>query len=975
MPDSERERRLEEIYSAALKQDASGREEFLRQACGGDTALRQEIESLLGDERKMGAFLEKPALEAAGRYRAATAGERENRSLVGQTLGPYDVLSLLGAGGMGEVYSARDTRLGRLVALKTLHPNVAADPGRQRRLLLEAKAASALNDPHIVALYDVGSAGGIDFLVMEYVPGETLDKLIARGPLQIRQSLAYAITIADALARAHKAGIVHRDLKPGNIMITEEGGVKVLDFGLAKLTEAPPSSGPVGAGSLVSMAGLILGTAAYMSPEQAQGRPVDARSDIFSFGVVLYEMMAGQRPFQGSDRTSTLSAIVQQEPRPLRELNAKIPAELERVVLRCLLKDPSERFQEMADVRAALEAQQPAKAAAPRRFRIGLAAAVILILAAGLAAYQWLRGYPGGKAGRELHERQITSNPMEDWVSSGAISPDGKQMAYRDQAGFLLRTIDSGETRPIAVPRELWSPSAGGLRWFPEGGKLLADFVAPEGYAIWVIPVTGGEPPRRVYSPGVFPAISPDGRSIAFINGNLDTFGAELWVSGLDGSAPRKLATGNGWRPFSSPIWSPDGRWIAYLRNEAPKEGLMSTAVEVRPAGGGPARTLAPGSSLPQHPAGWSPWWGAAVWSPDWRLIFAIINGGLWEIRVDPTTCEARGKPEQLAPPVLAPAVSAAQGSVDWEGSLSVSADGKRLAFMKAYYLQTVDVGELGRGGSSLQGARRLTLDDRDSKLSGWTRDGKAVIFSSSRNGRSEIFRQAVNETVPELLVSSSANAWAARPSADGAWLLYWEQDQERPGAPPNPAGAPARIMRRPAAGGPAETVLQSPAGSQDLSCPLVPGPPCAFILKEGKHVAFYSFDPVRGLGGRIGQIDGASDWDLSPDGTRIAVVKHQDRIELLTLSDRTWHEIPADPPGGRFASINWASDSKGVFVVSALPDSMALLHVTTAGKVDRLLSRGAEHELTCPLPSPDGKYLAFGTRWLDSNLWMIENF
>jgi len=268
-----------------------------------------------------------------------------------------------------------------------------------------------------------------------------------------------------------------------------------------------------------------------------------------------------------------------------------------------------------------------------------------------------------------------------------AISSDGKQMAYRDQAGFLLRTIDSGATRPIAVPRGSCGVHPhGGLRWFPARGKVLADFVTPEGYAIWVIPLTGGEPLRKVYSPGVFPAISPDGRSIAFIKGNLDTYGAEVWVSGVDGSAPRKLAIGNGRRNFSSPIWSPDGRWIAYLRNEAPKEGSMSTAVEVRPAGGGPARTLVSGSSLPLHPAGWVPWWGATMCSPDWRLIFAVINAGLWEIRVDPTTCEARGKPERLSPPVLAPAVSAAQGSVDWEGSLSISADGKRLAFMKAYY-------------------------------------------------------------------------------------------------------------------------------------------------------------------------------------------------------------------------------------------------------------------------------------------------
>ena len=388
MPDSERERRLDEIYSAALRQDASRRDEFLRAACGGDAALRQVIESLLGDAGKLGDFLEKPALEATG---LGAAGGDE-RSLVGQTLGPYDVLSLLGAGGMGEVYSARDTRLGRVVALKTLHPDVAADPERKRRLLLEAQAASALNDPRIVALYDVGNADGVDFLVMEYVEGQTLDKLIPPGGIEIKQALAYAVEIAGGLEKAHEAGIVHRDLKPGNIMITAKGAVKVLDFGLAKLTEAAQASASGSAGSVESMAGLILGTAAYMSPEQAQGQPVDARSDIFSFGVMLYEMLTGQRPFRGSDRTSTLAAIAGQEPEALTQVNPDLPAKLERIVNRALEKDRDHRYQSAPEILADLRAA-PRKLRSRRRSRLtkraALAAAALLLVAA--AAWFYLR--------------------------------------------------------------------------------------------------------------------------------------------------------------------------------------------------------------------------------------------------------------------------------------------------------------------------------------------------------------------------------------------------------------------------------------------------------------------------------------------------------------------------------------------------------------------------------------------------------
>jgi len=403
MPDSERERRLEEIHSAALKRDASERDEFLREACGGDAELRGAVESLLRYEPRLDGFLETPALETV--TQGATADGEP--SLVGRTLGPYAVLSLLGAGGMGEVYSARDTRLRRLVALKTLQPDLAADPERKRRLLLEAQAASALNDPHIVAIYDVGSADGIDFLVMEYVPGETLDKRIARGGLEIQHTLADALAIGDALVTAHKAGIIHRDLKPGNIMITAEGAVKVLDFGLAKLTEAPQAPAPEGAASPVSITGLILGTAAYMSPEQARGQAVDARSDIFSFGVVLYEMLTGHRPFQGADRMLTLAAIVQQAPRRLTHINPAVPAKLEQIVNRALEKDRGLRYQSAAEMLADLRAVPlPSRGREKqqgwgRRFRLPkpllrpLAALILLLVAATSAWFylRWLQSY------------------------------------------------------------------------------------------------------------------------------------------------------------------------------------------------------------------------------------------------------------------------------------------------------------------------------------------------------------------------------------------------------------------------------------------------------------------------------------------------------------------------------------------------------------------------------------------------------
>jgi len=270
----------------------------------------------------------------------------------GACIGPYEILAWLGSGGMGEVYKARDTRLNRVIALKTLPAEKVADADRKRRFLLEAQAASSLNHPNIVTIYEISEESGACFIAMEYVGGSTLEQLNSSGGLALKEAMSYAAQIADALAAAHSAGIIHRDLKPANIIITEDGRVKLLDFGLAKLIETATPTGATA--TLRSAPGTIVGTAAYMSPEQAQGRTVDARSDIFSFGLVWYEMLSGQRAFAGDSWIATLAAILHDEPRSLRAINMAIPAWVEQHVARCLRKDPSERFQTMLQVKQAL---------------------------------------------------------------------------------------------------------------------------------------------------------------------------------------------------------------------------------------------------------------------------------------------------------------------------------------------------------------------------------------------------------------------------------------------------------------------------------------------------------------------------------------------------------------------------------------------------------------------------------------------
>ncbi|MCX6551427.1 MAG: protein kinase, partial [Acidobacteria bacterium] len=518
----ERWEQIERVFHAALARDVQDRAAFLAEACAGDAALRQEVASLLGQEQPAAGFLDAPAFDAAARTLAA-ADEPPARTLSpGARLGPYEILALAGAGGMGEVYKARDTRLGRTVAIKVLPTGVATDPDRLRRFEREARAVSALNHPHICTLYDIGSAPltgrPLHYLVMEFLEGQTLAERLTKGPLPVTQALALGAEIADALGSAHRQGIIHRDLKPGNVMLTKTGA-KLLDFGLAKLKRPVVSPGAASSdtrsqGSNATRKGTILGTLSYMAPEQLNGQDADARSDIFALGAVLYEMLTGTRAFDGESQASIIAAILDRDPAPLSALPSPAAPALERLVKRCLQKSPDNRWDSAADVAdelrwiaqsSASPSQVHPNALVPpsRRWRwvVGVGALSAVLLSGIVLG--WLARSRTPTTGMAVTRTLVDVRPAEELNAGGyssstpvlipggsrtalALSPDGRALAFIGRrAGvqqIYIRMLDRNEARPLAGTTDAQNPV------FSADGQWVAYWAAG---ALWKAPVNG----------------------------------------------------------------------------------------------------------------------------------------------------------------------------------------------------------------------------------------------------------------------------------------------------------------------------------------------------------------------------------------------------------------------------------------------------------------------------------------------------
>ena len=461
---SERWREIEQIYHAALERKPSQRATFLNEACGGDEALRREVESLLTQEGATGSFLEAPALEVAAKVMSEASG----RSLLGRQLGSYQVLSLLGTGGMGEVYRAHDRKLGRDVALKVLPKEFSQDPERLARLEREARLLASLNHPHIGAIHTLEESDGVRFLVLELVAGETLAERLKAGPLEVPEALRVCAQIAEALEAAHEQGVIHRDLKPANVKVTPEGQVKVLDFGLAKAQGSPDLSQAPTVSATGTETGAILGTPAYMSPEQARGRAVDKRTDVWAFGCVLYELLTGQRAFAGATVSDAIAAVLEREP-DWEALPQTTPASIQTLLRRCLRKDSNRRHHDMADARIEIEEalSEPLKAmptaemaaavaigaAQPPPWRRAVPWMLAGMLAVIAAVALWSLWRAGPPAQRPVSRLVINLPQGQTLWQDLSISPDGTQIVYGARTGsrlqFYVRRLNELESKPV----------------------------------------------------------------------------------------------------------------------------------------------------------------------------------------------------------------------------------------------------------------------------------------------------------------------------------------------------------------------------------------------------------------------------------------------------------------------------------------------------------------------------------------------
>jgi serine/threonine protein kinase len=924
-----------DLYEAAAGIAAEERRSFLR-SLNKDSEVLEEVISMLEEaqETSLGPTLHEPPSRSGAR------------------LGRYEVGPMLGSGGMGEVYSAADLELGRRVAIKFLSPELAARGTAIERLIREAKAASALNHPHIITVYEVIRAGDDVAIAMELVEGRSLRQFCGE-PAEIAQVIHWGRQIAQALAAAHQRNIVHRDVKPENLMVRDDGIVKVLDFGLAG------QSGGEDRWRSRDYSGLG-GSLNYMSPEQTRSERATSASDVFSLGLVLYELATGIHPFRTSSPMDTTQAIAHTEPKPPSSLHRGIPATLETLLLRMLSKDPRERPSALeVDRQLSLTGAKPGR----RSVAIAWAAAAMSVVAiSGILVYT-LRSklYPPS----EPKFVQLTRQVNENRVTAAAISPDGKTLLFATFGGPVYRRrMSDGLTQSFDALKAL---RVDRMVWFSDGSRILIngslagtlDRYEP---GIWVMSADGGTL-EQVASGARNGVPSPDGSRIAFTSAD----GLLLSVASLASGERRQIRSGGETTSFTSLFWSPDGRRVGFQRVEyVPPANVDSghfflavhryrynyESVDVDSG-----KLAASANDFIME---------SACGLRDGRVLFlrSMIEQPLvyhlWTLRTDPNTGKFLEKPWQFT-------------HEDYDlKEISSSADGQAVVAVRGVNRHpNVYVADLppARQYPRFTRVRRLTFTDADEYPHSWTSDSRSIIFESYRNGNFDLFRQDIDQGDARPLVISKEAAVLAHVSPDGKWILFNQKHENR-----------WKVMRIPLEGGPPETIVPDAGLQGEYNCSTRPAGRCVFRSVQDQQFLFWELHPVRGTGRELARTAWSpaivADWDISPDGSQIAIPNHDPRDARIRV-------VPLDARGGtvektvtikslrNLSGVVWAAGGRGWYV-SALDGTRGLLlYVDLEGRIlANLLESMAP---SYAVPSPDGRHVAFMDWTVSANVWQVR--